>query len=169
MKLFAIYVGGGHPRANIEIHDIRFVAGEDLEATFPVLKQEWWGTPGSLHVDAYADLTRLPGWQVNVQDTPPPDGGARLFFVNVGYYVAGRFGELHDYQFRVCDSEKTAWCEAKAALGRQEGMHKDNLIGVDDIIDVSAEIEAGGRYLALTPDTGTAGGPEPVSCYIRLA
>ena len=27
MKLFAVFVGGKHPRANIELHDIRFVVG----------------------------------------------------------------------------------------------------------------------------------------------
>lgn len=168
MKLFAIYVGGRHARSNIELHDIRFVAGADLEATFPTLKQQWWGTPDSLHVDAYADLTTLPGWELTLQDTPPAAPGMRLFFVNIGYYVAGKFGELHDYQFLVCDSEKTAWREAKAALGRQEGMHKDNLVGIDDIIDVSAEIEAGGHHLALTPRASETDHFTMISRFIQM-
>lgn len=33
MKLFAIYIGGEHPGANIEVHDMRFLVAPTIEAT----------------------------------------------------------------------------------------------------------------------------------------
>ncbi|MBA3067145.1 MAG: hypothetical protein FP825_01530 [Hyphomonas sp.] len=33
MKLFAVFVGGSHARANIELHDLRFVAAGTLADT----------------------------------------------------------------------------------------------------------------------------------------
>jgi hypothetical protein len=41
MKLFAIYVGGEAVGANIEVHDMRFVAATSLEDTYEELKRQW--------------------------------------------------------------------------------------------------------------------------------
>ena len=34
-KLFAVYLGGRAPKANIELHDVVFVVGESIEQTYP--------------------------------------------------------------------------------------------------------------------------------------
>lgn len=70
MKLFAVFVGGNHPRANVELHDVRFCVGETLEDTIPQLRAAWWGTPKSLHIDGYADLTHVDGRPVRVVPGP---------------------------------------------------------------------------------------------------
>ena len=53
MKLFVIYIGGTHKKAFIEVHDMRFVIAEKIEDTYDFLKQTWWGTKESLHLDVY--------------------------------------------------------------------------------------------------------------------
>jgi hypothetical protein len=48
VKLFAIYIGGEHPGAHIEAHDVRFVVAESVRETHAKLRADWWGTPGTL-------------------------------------------------------------------------------------------------------------------------
>lgn len=57
MKLFAIYIGGEHPRANIEVHDMRFVVASTLEGTYEALRAQWWGRPGTLHIDCWSEIS----------------------------------------------------------------------------------------------------------------
>jgi len=52
-KLFLVYLGGRAPRANIELHDVQFVAGDSIEDTFEQLRKRWFGTVRGLHLDAY--------------------------------------------------------------------------------------------------------------------
>ena len=57
MKLFAFYIGGATKTSNIEVHDMRFVIGERMEDCFDSLRQQWWGTTASLHIDCLSELT----------------------------------------------------------------------------------------------------------------
>ena len=56
MKLFAIYIGGAMKGANIEVHDIRFIAAPSILDTHDDLRRQWWGKPGSLHIDCWAEI-----------------------------------------------------------------------------------------------------------------
>ena len=64
MKLFAIYIGGEHPGANIEVHDVRFIASRTIEDTYGTLREQWWGKPGTLHIDCWSELVRADGYEV---------------------------------------------------------------------------------------------------------
>jgi hypothetical protein len=55
-KLFLVYLGGGAPKSNIELHDGQFVAGETIEDTFEQLRQRWFGTVKGLHLDTYLEI-----------------------------------------------------------------------------------------------------------------
>ena len=93
MKLFAVFVGGNLPRANIELHDLRFVTGETIKDTVPQLRAAWWGTPASLHIDGYAELTHAEGRRIEIAPGPAPaNADARLWFINVGGYTPELFG-----------------------------------------------------------------------------
>ena len=70
MKLFAIYIGGEHPGANIEVHDMRFVVAPAIEATYPTLLAQWWGREGSLHVDCWSDISQADGYEVSLHPEP---------------------------------------------------------------------------------------------------
>ena len=41
--LFLVVVGGRSPKANIELHDVRWVIGTKIEDTFEQLRNDWFG------------------------------------------------------------------------------------------------------------------------------
>lgn len=94
MKLFAIVVGGEHPRANVEIHDVRFVVADRIEDTYDALKAQWWGAPGTLHIDCWAQIDHVDGFD-GIIDTEPQARVEQLCFVNLGGYDLRQFAELH--------------------------------------------------------------------------
>ncbi|WP_260929262.1 DUF1543 domain-containing protein [Novosphingobium sp. 9] len=88
MKLFAIYIGGEFPGANVEVHDVRFVVANSLAETYATLRQQWWGVPRSLHIDCWAEVTHADGYDVSLKEQPY-QGSEKLFFVNLGGYEPG--------------------------------------------------------------------------------
>ena len=62
VKLFMVYLGGMSLGANIEIHDVQFVAAQTIEDTYPLLRKHWYGTPKGLHLDSYKDLMGTDGY-----------------------------------------------------------------------------------------------------------
>ncbi|NYF32587.1 DUF1543 domain-containing protein [Sphingopyxis sp. JAI108] len=56
MKLCTNYIGGEMAGANIELHDMRFVAAPTIADTYDALRRQWWGTPGILHIDCWAEI-----------------------------------------------------------------------------------------------------------------
>ena len=42
--LFLVVVGGRSPKANIELHDVRWVIGSKIEDTFDQLRNDWFGS-----------------------------------------------------------------------------------------------------------------------------
>lgn len=168
MKLFAVFIGGGHPGANIELHDMRFVVGETLEATVPQLRAAWWGKPGSLHIDGYAELTEVDGWQVDVRPGPAPRGARRtLWFVNVGGYSPTMFGEQHHYLFLAGEEKAKVWARARSLSPDWLGRHKDNFVSVDDVIDVNGLL---GEVWHLDVERSATPGASPrmVSAYLKV-
>ncbi len=152
LRLFAIYVGGAHARANIEVHDVQFVVASMIEATFPVLRERWWGRPSSLHLDAYADIRVVDGYAITPVPRRDADAAApSLFFVNTGGYHAGVFGELHAYSFHVGADKRAIWADAKARAGGFQQIHKDNFDAIDDLICINEALEQQSYGLRLTP------------------
>ncbi len=103
MKLFAIYIGGEHPKAHIEVHDVRFVVAETIRDTYDQLRAEWWGTPGTLHIDCWAEIDHVDGHDVTLQPERAPVRD-KLFFVNLGGYDGREFAERHRNLFVVATS-----------------------------------------------------------------
>jgi len=167
-SLFAIFVGGRHPRGTIELHDVQFVVAHELEQAFPTLRARWWGEPASLHVDAYAKLTCVDGYKVTLV---PAEQAARtdlsLYFVNVGGYQEGVFGEAHAYSFHVGRDKRQIWAAAKARadFGQQ---HQDDFKSIDDIVCVDDRLAAQRYALVLTPAEPGAPEAHVVAAYIKL-
>lgn len=169
MKLFAVFTGGNHPRANIELHDLRFVAGESLEATIPALRAAWWGKPSSLHIDGYAELTEVDGWQVDLVPGRAPEAPARsLWFVNLGGYTPELFGEQHNYLFLAGGDKAEVWSRARALSPEWTSRHKDNFVSVDALIDVNGLLDADGWHIRLDRPATGARPLRIVSDYIKL-
>ena len=50
--LFLVVLGGKAKKANIELHDVRWVAGSKIEDTYEVIRKDWFGTYEGLHIDS---------------------------------------------------------------------------------------------------------------------
>ena len=145
-KLFAVVLGGYAPRCNTELHDVVFVVGESLESTYPLLLQNWFGTPESCHVDAWAELAVVDGFRVRL-DRNPVQGAQRLYFINLGAYDPRHFGELHACAFLVSDHPRKVRERARAELlAGKVAVHTDELFEVDDCLELT---EVDGRHVHL--------------------
>ena len=154
--LFLVVLGGRIPRANIELHDVRFVAGSCIDDTIPELRRQWFGHPRGLHLDSYTVIRAVDGFQVLLAPDPA-DQEQRLFFVNVGGYDPGDPMELHQFDLVVARSPQQARSRAlKRLLPAAEQRHKDDLRLIDDCLALEA---VGGWHVHLRQDPAAAAQP----------
>jgi len=149
-KLFLVYLGGRAPKANIELHDAQFVAGDSIEDTFEQLRQRWFGTAKGLHLDAYLEVNFVDGFRVELRRDPSAQA-EKLYFVNLGGYDPASVAELHQFGLFVASTVTDAKDkEKKALLTRSLQQHKDDLFDVDDCIPVGEVAE---HFVHLVPDS----------------
>ena len=74
-QLFMIYIGGSAPGAHIELHDVRFVVAPVIEATFPALRQQWFGSQKGLHMDSYVALHHVDDYRISLTKEPADNQG----------------------------------------------------------------------------------------------
>ena len=150
MKLFAIYVGGDAPGANIEVHDMRFVAASSLRETYADLRRQWWGTPASLHIDCWADITHADGYDVTLHAAPFVSA-LKLYYINLGGYDPTEFSERHLNMFVVAETASQAKRRAKIAVTGWDQLHRDDMYEADQVFCLS-EVACGMQhYIHLTP------------------
>ena len=51
ISLFLVVLGGRAKKANVELHDVRWVIGSKIEDTYKVLRRDWFGAQEGLHID----------------------------------------------------------------------------------------------------------------------
>lgn len=135
-KLFMVLVGGQTPTANIELHDMRFAVGEKISDTYETLQNEWWGDPDTLHVDVWAEVRQIDGYNVTVR-AEPYKGREKLYFVNLGGYEKTLFDEVHRNVLKVATAQEKAKADARAEVTHWHMPHKDNLFEVENILPLS--------------------------------
>ncbi len=145
-QLFMILVGGMADGCHVELHDVRFAIGETIEDCVPALKAQWWGTPESLHLDAWGPVEAVDGHGVTVapasgESAGDPDG-PRLFFCNMGGYDAAQFTELHENVLVVARDAQEARRKAIARVRHWTSPHKDAVLSCEGIIDVAGAVDA---------------------------
>lgn len=150
MKLFAVYVGGEHPGANIEVHDIRFVAAPAIEATYGALLDQWWGKPGTLHVDCWAELTEADGYEISLRPEPF-EGPERLYYVNLGGYDGVAFAEQHRNVFVVADTLAGAKSRAITQAAGWTDAHRDDMYEAEQAFALDAAVSDQRLHIHLTP------------------
>ncbi len=166
MKLFAIYVGGEMPGANIELHDMRFVVAPSIKETYPLLRQQWWGAPKSLHLDCWAELTHADGHDVMLRPEPY-DGPLKLYFVNLGGYDPAEFAERHQNVFVVAKSEAQAKSRAMKAVKGWTDLHRDDMYEAEQAFCLNDAAEGARLHIHLTP--GGSVEPLPFTCeYVPI-
>lgn len=147
--LFVVMLGGKHPRARIEVHDVAFVVADSLEAAYPQLREAWFGTAAGLHIDAWMRVDGVDDWKVELSPLAPGPGAPRLYFINLGGYEARAFGEAHHYLLVVAQNKAQAKAKGKQQLLRHWSKpHTDALLDVDDCLPIDL---VGGRYVHLVP------------------
>lgn len=145
--LLVVMLGGRHPRAKIEVHDVVFALADSLEASYPQLRDAWFGSPQGLHIDSWLEVDGIDGYRVAFSDQQPAPGEPRLFFINLGGYEPGQFGEAHHYLLVVARDAAQAKALGKHRLPRGwDKPHTDALLDVDDCLPID---RAGGRYVHL--------------------
>lgn len=146
--LYVVMLGGRHPRAKIEVHDVVFAIADTLEGAYPQLREGWFGAPAGLHIDAWMAVDGVAGYRVTFTDQAPAAGDPRLFFINLGGYETGVFGEAHSYLLVVARDKADAKAQGKRQLAELAWAkpHTDNLHDVDDCIPLDC---VAGRYIHL--------------------
>lgn len=150
MKLFMFYVGGDCGNSNIELHDVRFSMGEKIEDCYEDLRRQWWGTPKSLHIDTWTPVEQTDGYDV-VLSREPFTGPQKLFFLNLGGYLATELEELHKNVLLVEETPHKAIMKALKTLREWRIPHKDNVFEVEKVISVSEMLQKEGYSLHLVP------------------
>ncbi|MCP9792015.1 DUF1543 domain-containing protein [Vulcanococcus limneticus Candia 3F8] len=146
--LFLAVLGGRTDRSNIELHDVRFVAGPSIEATFSELRRQWFGRRQGLHLDAFMAVRAIDGHTVRLGREPGAPRAERLWFVNLGAYRPDCLAELHHFGLVVAPTAAAASAEARRRWLR-DGLlqHKDDLCAVDDCLALEQlELLEGGRW-----------------------
>jgi len=106
-QLFIVYLGGGASKANIELHDIQFVAGDTIEDTYEQLRNNWFGIVKGLHLDSYKAVKGADGYKISLE-TKPHNSNKNLYFVNLGGYDENKLNELHEFALFVASDKNEA-------------------------------------------------------------
>ena len=163
-RLIACVLGGTARGAKPELHDVAFAIGDSLEAVHEQLLEQWFGDPRGLHVDAWCFVDSVEGYRIQLSHSSP-NNGLHLYFINIGGYRSGQFGESHAWGFFGAPNKAEAKRRAKATLlqGFDE-IHKDDLHEIDDCLQVG---RVGKLHVHLTPDIG-ASDPVVTNGYFPL-
>ncbi|RUO62662.1 DUF1543 domain-containing protein [Pseudidiomarina insulisalsae] len=136
MQLYMFYIGGSAPGANIEVHDVRFVAGASVEACYPALRANWYGTLSGLHLDSYVRVHHVDGYRIELRREAAAQA-EKLWFVNFGGYYPNRLAEFHDFTLVVAQSaDEAKRVGYERLLTDSVQQHKDDLYDVDNCLNV---------------------------------
>ena len=146
--LFLVVVGGRSPKANIELHDVRWVIGTKIEDTFDQLRNDWFGSNNGFHIDSYKKITSIDGYKINLKNKENNDPKSEIFkkekitnkklwFVNIGGYDPTSMQEKHEFGLVVASSHSEAKNKAKSKwLINCKKKHKDDISAVKSFTDV---------------------------------
>lgn len=145
--LFVVMLGGKHPRAKIEVHDVVFAIADSLEEAYPQLREGWFGKPAGLHIDSWMRVDGVERWKVELSPLAPSPGTPRLYFINLGGYEPHAFGEAHCYVLVVAHDKKEAKSKGQQYMVTHwKQAHTDALMDVDDCLPID---QVDGRYIHL--------------------
>jgi len=147
-KLFAVYLGGRAAKCNTELHDVVFVVGSSIEATYHQLMDKWFGDPLKVHIDSWLELRIIDGQRIALCPNRTVQS-KKLFFINLGAYLPGQFTELHANAFAVAETDQQVKLRAKSELLRgTQSVHTDDLFDIDDCLEIA---EVDGHHIHLEP------------------
>ena len=106
--LYLVVLGGRAKKANIELHDVRWVVGSKIQDTYDALRKDWFGSPQGLHIDSYKKIKYIDGYRINLryfekdkiekkQLVKKNKEVKYLWFVNIGGYNPTSMQEKHEF------------------------------------------------------------------------
>ena len=66
--LYLVVLGGRAEKANIELHDVRWVVGSRIQDTYDMLRRDWFGSIEGLHIDSYKKINNVDGYRINIKN-----------------------------------------------------------------------------------------------------
>ena len=165
--LYLVVLGGRAPKANVELHDVRWVVGSKIEDTYNTLRRDWFGSQEGLHIDSYKKIKYIDGYDVklrnfdknkiyNKQLINKKTPNLNLWFVNIGGYNPNSMQEKHEFGLVVASSKLEAKKIAKSKwlIGCKK-KHKDDIASLEKLIscdDCQPIQKIGSWEVELTPN-----------------
>ena len=144
--LFLVVLGGRALKANVELHDVRWVVGPKIEDTFNVLRKNWFGSIDGLHIDSFKKIEHIDGYKINLKNFEKikiknkkliiqNDLQKNLWFVNIGGYDPSSMQEKHEFGLVVASSSLEAKNKAISKwLSGCRKKHKDDIASLNTLI-----------------------------------
>jgi len=165
--LYLVVLGGKAKKANIELHDVRWVVGSKIEDTYDTLRKDWFGSSQGLHIDSYKKIKYIDGYKINLISFEKDKidkkkleiknkAKKHLWFVNIGGYSSTSMQEKHEFGLVTASTKLEAKNIAKSKwlIGCKK-KHKDDLASLEMIIscDHCEKIKKVGNWqIELTQD-----------------
>ena len=118
LNLYLVVVGGRIPKANIEVHDVRWVIGSKIEDTFDILRKDWFGAIDGLHIDSYKKIYSVDGYKIKIKKSQIKKSAInlikkgnnikKLWFINLGGYDPKSMQEKHEFGLVVASTASDA-------------------------------------------------------------
>ena len=144
--LYLVVLGGRSKKANIELHDVRWVVGSKIEDTYNTLRNDWFGSPKGLHIDSYKKIEYLDGYRINLKNVEKSNIknnnfsyksniNKNLWFVNIGGYDPSSMQEKHEFGLVIASNKLEAKNIAKSKwlIGCKK-KHKDDITSLESLI-----------------------------------
>ena len=165
--LYLVVLGGRVKKANIELHDVRWVVGSKIEDTYDTLRKDWFGSPKGLHIDSYKKIRYIDGHKINLINVENHKKEKKqlvkkikpkktLWFVNIGGYIPTSMLEKHEFGLVVASNKLEAKNIAKSKwlIGCKK-KHKDDIASLEKLIscdDCELIKKIDNWEIELTPD-----------------
>ena len=164
--LYLVVLGGRATKANIELHDVRWVVGSRIEDTYDTLRKDWFGSPKGLHIDSYKKIKYLDGYKISLRNVEnfkinnkfsnKSDTKNNLWFVNIGGYDPSSLQEKHEFGLVIATNKLEAKNIAKSKwlIGCKK-KHKDDIASLETLIscdDCELIKKIDNWEIELTPD-----------------
>ena len=160
-------LGGRVKKANIELHDVRWIVGSKIEDTYDTLRKDWFGSPKGLHIDSYKKIKYLDGYKINLRKVEnlkinnnkfsnKSNTKKNLWFVNIGGYDPTSMQEKHEFGLVIAKNKLEAKNIAKSKwlIGCKK-KHKDDIASLEKLIscdDCELIKKIDNWEIELTPD-----------------
>ena len=141
--LFLVVLGGNAKKANIELHDVRWVVGSKIEDTYDTLRKDWFGSPKGLHIDSYKKIKYIDGYKINLinfeknkidkkQLVKKNKTNKYLWFVNIGGYNPTSMQEKHEFGLVIASTKLEAknLAKSKWLIGSRK-KHNDDIASLE--------------------------------------